>query len=169
MPPTPAKTPKAAQEEVDLGLLNEVIGFRIRRIQNHLSRGFAERVAGPYMRPGVFSALALIAANPGISQTTLAREIGFDKATVVAIVDALEQLKWAKRHQSKTDRRRHSLSITSLGEQSLLGMRDSSLANEAGIYAALTEAERKTLFGLLDKIYAACFVEAKADGVASDD
>ena len=86
-------------EEIDLGILKDVIGFRIRRIQNHLSRSFAERIHRKDIKPGLFSALALISANPGISQTTLAREIGFDKATVVALLDAL-----AGRERPREDR-----------------------------------------------------------------
>src|SRR4051794_34815994 len=55
----------AAPETVDLGVLKDMLGFRLRRIQNHLSKNFAERLAGRDIKPGEFSALALIAANPG--------------------------------------------------------------------------------------------------------
>jgi DNA-binding MarR family transcriptional regulator len=153
----PAPAPLPDQDNIDLGLLNEVIGFRLRRIQNHLTRGFTERMARPDIRPGVFSALALIEANPGLSQTALATEIGFDKATVVAIVDALERQGWAERGQHKGDRRRRALTITEQGRRSLAEMRDICLDNEASIYAALSKAELAQLFALLDKAYAACF------------
>ena len=88
MPTAPRRgaTPEEPSADVDLGILNDVIGFRIRRIQNHLSRSFGERVNRKEVKPGLFSAMALIAANPGLSQTTLSREIGFDKATVVAML-----------------------------------------------------------------------------------
>jgi DNA-binding MarR family transcriptional regulator len=155
----PAQPLPLSADEVDLGLLNEVIGFRLRRIQNHLSRGFTERLAGRDVRPGVFSALALIEANPGLSQTTLAREIGFDKATVVAIIDALERSGWAIRRRSEVDRRRHALSITPQGRAFLNELRDICLATEAKIEAALSRPERQTLFRLLDKAYGACFSE----------
>lgn len=145
--------------EVDLGVLKDVIGFRIRRIQNHLSRAFADRINRKDVRPGVFSALALIAANPGLSQTTLAREIGFDKATVVALLDSLERLGWAERRRSPDDRRRHSLYVTSVGVKALAGLREIAVANEARIDEALTPDERSTLFGLLDKLYVACFAD----------
>ena len=59
-------------------MLNDVIGFRIRRIQNHISRAFSERIADKEVRPGVFSALALISANPGLSQSLdRGSEIGY--------------------------------------------------------------------------------------------
>ena len=143
-----AAAPSPDQDDIDLGLLNEVLGFRLRRIQNHLARGFTS---------GVFSALALIEANPGLSQTALASETGFDKATVVAIVDALERLGWAERGQHKGDRRRRALAITPVGRESLSELRDICVANEAPVYAALSKAEQVELFRLLDKIYGACF------------
>ncbi len=152
-----ADAPSQDQEDIDLGLLNEVLGFRLRRIQNHLARGFTERLTRPDVKPGVFSALALIEANPGLSQTALASEIGFDKATVVAIVDALERLGWAERGQHKVDRRRSALTITPLGRESLSELHDICLANEAPVYAALSKTERADLFRLLDKVYGACF------------
>jgi DNA-binding MarR family transcriptional regulator len=159
MPPA-AKAPATEETtEVDLGVLNDVIGFRIRRIQNHLSRAFGERVAQKEVKPGLFSAMALIAANPGLSQTTLSREIGFDKATVVALLDALEKLGWGERRRSAEDRRRHSLFITKEGEKALLHLRDVALTNEARIHDVLTDKEQAQLFALLDKIYVACFAD----------
>jgi DNA-binding MarR family transcriptional regulator len=155
--PKPAAPAETAPAEVNLGVLNDVIGFRIRRIQNHLSRGFSDRVGRKEVKPGLFSALALIAANPGLSQTTLSQEIGFDKATVVAILDALESLGWAERKRSPEDRRRHSLYVTRKGETALQRLRDVALANEEGIHAVLSEKEQAQLFSLLDKIYVACF------------
>ncbi len=159
----PAPAPSPDQDNIDLGLLNEVLGFRLRRIQNHLTRGFTERLARPDVKPGVFSALALIEANPGMSQTALANEIGFDKATVVAIVDALERLGWAERGQHAADRRRRALVITPQGREALTEMRDICLANEEPVYAALSNAETAQLFALLDKAYAACIAGPSED------
>lgn len=146
-----------AHSEINLGVLNDVIGFRLRRIQNELSRTFGDRVGRKELRPGCFSALALIAANPGLSQTALSREIGFDKATVVAIIDTIENLGWAERRRSPDDRRRHSLFITPKGEKSLLRLRGVAMTNEERIHAVLNATQQKQLSLLLDKIYSACF------------
>jgi DNA-binding MarR family transcriptional regulator len=161
MPMPPARRTEDAPAEVDLGILNDVIGFRIRRIQNHLSRAFAERVNSKDVKPGLFSALALIQANPGLSQTTLSREIGFDKATVVALLDSLERLEWAERRRSPDDRRRHSLYITRKGQAALKALRTQALANEAAIHEVLSDEEQAQLFSLLDKIYGVCFSDER--------
>lgn len=161
MPTAPRRGARTEElsADVDLGILNDIIGFRIRRIQNHLSRAFSERVNRKEVKPGLFSALALISANPGLSQTTLSREIGFDKATVVAMLDSLETLGWAERRRAADDRRRHSLYISPKGTAALQELRGLAIANEAAIHEVLSGAEQAQLFSLLDKIYAVCFSE----------
>lgn len=138
---------------VRLGVLDELLGFRIRRIQNHLSRGFADQMGPDGMRPGAFSALALIAANPGISQIALSVEVGFDKATVVAILDELGSRGLARRERDTEDRRRHNLYVTDLGETTLAKMAEEARTNELAVHAALTDDESRELSRLLDKVY----------------
>lgn len=146
-------------DDIRLGVLGEAIGFRLRRIQNHLSRAFSDRLAHKYIRPGLFSALALISANSGMSQRTLGREIGLDKATVVAILDTLEKLGWAERKRVPDDRRRHALHVTPEGAKELTQLHEVALAVEAPVRAVLSDEEQRQLFALLDKVYAACFAE----------
>jgi DNA-binding MarR family transcriptional regulator len=141
--------------EVALGILDDIIGFRLRRIQVHLSRCFSELTGET--RPGTFSALALISANPGLSQTALSREVGFDKATIVSILDALEHLGWAERRRALSDRRRHALHITHEGQEALDRLHLLARINEAPIQTALTAEERGQFVHILDKVYAACF------------
>ena len=109
----PAITPP---DDLSLGRLGDFVGFRLRRIQNQLSRDFMAITADEKLRSGLFSALAIIAANPGLSQITLAREVGLDKSLAVAAVDELEKRGWAVRQRSTVDRRRHALFITEAGE-----------------------------------------------------
>lgn len=153
--PKPTDQTEEPRGEIDLGILNEIIGFRIRRIQNHLSRSLASLLGDDDLRPGAFSTLALIAANPGLSQIALSREVGFDKASVVAILDSLEARGWTRRQRSTTDRRRHHLFVTPEGEKALDRMADLARANEAEAHATLTSEEQKALGILLDKLYRA--------------
>ena len=141
----------------DLGVLQGLIGFRLRRIQNHLSRTFAERLADRGVRPGSFSALALVAANPGISQTELSRDLGSDKASVVSLIDELEGQGWATRQRSAADRRRHALHVTPAGKKVLRDMTALAHENEAPLHDVLSEAELVTLSEMLDRVYNRCF------------
>ncbi|CAL1692159.1 hypothetical protein MMB232_02318 [Brevundimonas subvibrioides] len=140
-----------------LGILTPLLGFRMRRIHNHLTRSFSERLGDQALRPGGFSALGLMAANPGMSQKMLSDELGQDKATVVALLDELERRGWAERRRDVADRRRHHLFITPAGETALAWMAKEAVDNERGVVAALTDAEAHTLLTLLDKVYRGAF------------
>jgi DNA-binding MarR family transcriptional regulator len=144
---------------LELGVLNDILGFRLRRIQNHLSREFQERVRENDIKPGLFSALALIAGNPGLSQISLSREVGFEKGTVVALVDDLERRGWAERRRSTADRRRHSLYATAAGLAAIDYLRDTAVVTETRIREVLSPEELRQLLALLDKIYVACFAD----------
>ena len=76
---------------LDWGILEGSVGPRVRLLRNALSaRSIA--VSSPHALPtGALTVLALIAANPGSSQTALARRAGLNKSALVGIVDSLER------------------------------------------------------------------------------
>ncbi len=139
------------------GVLGSLLGFRMRRIQAHLTRTFVARLGDSALKPGGFSAMALIVANPGLSQQMLSVELGQDKATVVQLLDELEGRGWAERRREAGDRRRHHLHVTPAGHIALERMANAATTNEGVALAALTPQEIETLMRLLDKVYQRCF------------
>ena len=148
--------PAGPNEPLNLGRLGEFVGFRLRRVQNQLSRDFSAAIADDGLRSGLFSSLALIAANPGLSQQQLSREVGLDKSVTVAIVDEMEKSGWAVRERSKTDRRRHALQITPRGEAYLDKLFATLERTENAVLHQLSPAELALLNELLDRMYSAC-------------
>ena len=146
-------------EALSLGVLKDVMGFRLRRIQNHLAKAFVDHPRHGERKPGLFSILALIAANPGVSQARLAHEAGIDKTILVSLLDDLEEAGWAVRVRSRDDRRRHSLLVTAEGSEALKGLTEAAHEAEAKARSALTGEELDQLFHVLDKLYASCFRE----------
>ncbi len=146
-----------AAEALDLGVLRDVMGFRFRRIQNHLAKAFMADPRHGDLKPGLFSILALIAANPGVSQTRLAEEAGIDQTPLVSLLDDLEDAGWAVRARSREDRRRHSLQVTSKGSEALARLTVAAYDAESKVRSALTQKELDQLLKLLDKLYATCF------------
>lgn len=140
---------------IQLGRLDEFIGFRLRRIQNQLSRDFAAATADRAMRSGLFSSLSIVAANPGISQNELSRAVGLDKSITVQIVDELEKRALAERQRSPTDRRRHALYATDAGLAYLDELFDILAETEDAVLHQLTRAELALLRELLDRMYQA--------------
>jgi DNA-binding MarR family transcriptional regulator len=142
--------------KVSLGRLGNFLGFRLRRVQNQLSRYFAAATAEQGLRSGLFSSLALISANPGMSQNELSKAIALDKSVTVTIVDELEKYGWAVRKRSATDRRRHALYITQAGEDHLDELFAVLENTEQAVLHQLSEGEMKLLSELLDRLYTAC-------------
>ena len=153
----PARSGADTAEALDLGVLKEVMGFRFRRIQNHLAKAFMADPRHGDLKPWLFSILALIAANPGVSQTRLAEEAGIDQTPLVSLIDDLEDAGWAVRARSREDRRRHSLQITSKGSEALARLTVAAYDAESKVRSTLTPKELEQLLRLLDKLYTTCF------------
>jgi len=146
---------QAADSGIKLGRLDEFIGFRLRRIQNQLSRDFAAATADRNMRSGLFSSLSIVAANPGFSQNELSKAVGLDKSITVQIVDELEKRELAVRERSPTDRRRHALFVTEAGKTYLDELFGILAETEDAVLHQLTKAELALLRELLDRMYLA--------------
>jgi DNA-binding MarR family transcriptional regulator len=137
-----------ALEGVDMGVLGSSLGPVVRLLRNHLASRIMLAFEPYGLRTGSFSTMALIAANPGCSQSDIARETGVDKSVVVALVDLLEARGLAERTRSTRDRRRNALTLTAAGRAQLREMHGLALEVEAPVRAALSEAEMETLIHL---------------------
>ena len=142
-----------SEEHLDLGRLSESIGFRMRRIQIHLAKAFEAVTTDCGLRSGLFSSLALIAANPGISQSDVSQALGLDKSVIVQLIDELEKRGYAHRKRSKVDRRKHELFSTPEGEKFLDHLFAMLQNAEDEALSGLSPSERSLLKALLDRIY----------------
>ncbi len=133
---------------MDLGLLGDSAGPAIRHLRNLLTSRILA-VFEPYgLRSGTHSTMALIAANPGCSQSEIARNLGTDKSIVVAIVDDLEKRELAARQRSTEDRRRNALILTDKGRELLVELDDRGRSVELPIREALSPEEFEQLIHL---------------------
>ncbi|MDB5683676.1 MAG: hypothetical protein JWM75_1374 [Sphingomonas bacterium] len=141
------------EDRMVLGLMATRIGFRLRMLQTLLGARVVNGFAPYKLRPGAFTTMALIAANPGCSQVDLAREGGLDKSALVAIVDELEQRGLAIRGRSAKDRRRNSLFLTPDGEKLMKEMYRVAHDTERTIREGFSPEEITQFFGLLERAY----------------
>jgi len=146
----PEKTTRA----LDLDILPSLLGFNIRRAQIALWRDFNKNVAEGEVRPGVFSSLLLASANPGIAQIEIANHLGIDKASVVALIDRLENAGWVQRKRSTEDRRRQGIFLTAGGVKAFKSLKKEMIEHERKFVERFSEAERKTLIALLQRLHA---------------
>ena len=140
---------------LDWGILAGSVGPRVRLLRNALAaRSIA--VSAPHGLPtGSLTVLALIAANPGSSQSALAKRAGLNKSALVGIVDQLEAKGLAARDRSASDRRRNQVTVTPEGAAAMQALFAAVTTEEGPVRDALGLADLEVLLALLDRAIAA--------------
>src|ERR1700712_3040312 len=75
---------------LSLGRLNGLLGFYLRMARAAAARAFASTLAGLGLTQKQCAVLELIAANPQVSQIDMAATLDMDRATMMAVVDRLD-------------------------------------------------------------------------------
>ena len=83
---------------------------------------FNRRFAALKLSPAQYSALVVIAANPGRKQSEIAGALGIQRPNFVAMMDELERRGLAERLRTPVDRRSRALALTAAGA-ALVGAR----------------------------------------------
>ena len=144
----------AHQQAADSDIvLDELIGYALRRAQIQVFQHLVEQLNEFDLRPAQFSALAIIDQNPGPTQTDLARSLAIDPPQVVPMLNKLEALGLALRVRSKLDKRSYGLYLSKAGEALLKRLKGVAAQSDIAATANLTPQERAQLLGLLQKIY----------------
>ena len=134
------------------GLLPDLIGYHLRRAQLAVYQDFSAVMDGADLTPGQFGVLALIDANPGLSQTRLGEILGIDRSTVVGVIDKLESRGLVERAAHPKDRRAHALQLSPAGAKRFNELARRVRGHENRIARRLTAPERALLIGLLQRI-----------------
>ncbi len=145
-----ATTPDPIKEPQILG---DIIGFALRRAQFSVYQDYARTVGDLNVRPAQFAAMALIDANPGLSQTALAAAMGIDRSGAVTLIDALEERDLAVRMPSRTDRRSYAIMLTAQGQTVLSRLCERVAEHDRRMTAGLSAEERRQLIGMLRRLY----------------
>lgn len=153
VPARQARPSKAPTRPISVGLLPNLIGYNVRRAEIALWRDLSRSVGEGVVRPGVFSLMILVEANPGIAQIDLANQLDIDKATIVGLVNDLQHQEWVYRQQSTIDRRRVGVFLTPVGAKALDGLRREMLEHEKRFTRLFSTAELAQLFMLLRRIH----------------
>jgi DNA-binding MarR family transcriptional regulator len=140
-------------------VLDSLIGYALRRAQVAVYGAFDRATRGLDMTPPRFTALVIVGANPGISQSTLGASLSIARSGAMSLVDWMVARGMIERRSHAEDRRAWGLHLTSRGERFMNKIKRSLLAEERKQVAVLTGAEKRKLLRLLDRI-AAHAVEA---------
>ena len=160
MPAKPAPQQKSGKpvgrerhREIDRCGLDTLIGFQLHRANLALSRHFAKTLARLDLTQKQTSVLWLIAANPGISQITLAKELDMDRASMMALVDRLEARKIIRRERSRRDARLRELQVTAKGRKLLTQSKSAQRKHERHFRSLFSATELGALMEALARLH----------------
>lgn len=150
-------------EVIDFGILNELIGYRLRRAQLVFFNNFALACNDLGISPGLFGVLVIVARNPGLTQTAIAQALGNDRSAMVAAVDKLEKMDLVERRPSQKDRRSYALYLTTHGEEYYQVIEARVQQHEADFYDLLKDGEKEWLIDILSRLSEPRTAEVAAD------
>jgi DNA-binding MarR family transcriptional regulator len=136
-------------EPIKLGVLNDRLGYFIRRAQVWIFQDVMRAFATIDIRPAQYSVLVVIEANPGLSQSDIAEFLGIERARLVRLLDRLERRGYTERRPSPHDRRSHALHLTREGQRILKRIDALAASHEARLAAKLGPERRRRLIELL--------------------
>lgn len=137
---------------VDYGVLDELIGYGLRRAQIRMTEAFDARLGALGVTTQRFSALVLIASNPGLKQTELASIMGIARSGALAIVEALTTQGLIERRPAPGDARAQALFLSPAGEVRLPQIVDMVREHDRELVRGFSAAEAATLKALLERL-----------------
>ncbi|MEZ5768904.1 MAG: MarR family transcriptional regulator [Paracoccaceae bacterium] len=150
MPDDAAKPVK--RTHVSDATLRRLVGYNLKRAFLVIGADLA-RTLEPYeLRMLTYTALTLVADNPGLSQSQLADAMQVERPNLVVIVDELETRGLITRDRVPTDRRTYALQITDEGAQLLAEATRAVGEHENQMMGGLTKAEEAALISTLNRI-----------------
>lgn len=127
------------------GLLNQSLGYLLRRAQVKAFQSFASHFDVFDIKPVQFSALELIANNPGMRQSRLAEALGLQRTNLVGMLDLLQKRGLIERQPAPDDRRSHALHLTQKGEQLLEHLHGQFHKHEGELLQSIGEDDLETV------------------------
>lgn len=134
--------------------LRQYSGYTMKRAFNAIQADVNATLAPMGLRMVTFSALAVIADNPGLAQSKLAEVLMIERPNLVVVVDELERSDWITRDRSPTDRRAYQLRCTLAGQQLYATAKLAVQDHDARMTAGLNQEEIVALNSALQRIEA---------------
>lgn len=140
------------EEALELGALTDSVGFLLRMAQIRAFAQFYREFPDSDVRPGEFTAIWVLALNPGVRQGALARQLHIKPAHMTKLIQRLVKAGLVKRTVPPEDRRSVTLALTPAGHAYVDAHRARFLAVHAAERTGLDDAELDQLKGLLAKL-----------------
>lgn len=137
---------------IDYGVLNSTLGHGLRRAHLTYFNKFVVTFSEYSLSPGLFTVMAIVHHNPGLTQSAVSQAMGNDRSAMVSAVNKLERQGLIERRSSKTDLRSYALYLTDNGEQTFQRLYREIQEYEQRIDQVLEPGEKTQLLNLLNKV-----------------
>lgn len=128
-------------------------GFLLSRVGTAVQGEFKDVLARWELKPLHFLVLSALKRGGGASQQELCNQLTIDSGNMVQLLDRLEELGFASRAADPRDRRRHIVTITTAGKESLTAIHAAVEELHAEFFSPLGQAEQQQLVETLAKLY----------------
>jgi len=137
------------------GDLDAHLGYLLRRAQLAGFEAFHRATERIDISPARYTALTIVRANPGLSQSDLGAALGTARSGAMLVADWLEARKLAERRRREGDGRAWGLYLTRHGKSFLARVKRRVRARDLEFAERLSRAEQAQLRKLLEKLVAA--------------
>jgi DNA-binding MarR family transcriptional regulator len=139
---------------IDYDVLDELLGYSLRRAQVAMFMAFDAAACGLDITPPRFTALCLVGANPGIAQAELGTVLGIARSGATPLADWMQGRGYVERRRRPGDARAWGLHLTGPGERFVRMLKQRVLGKDRERSAHLSPRERRELLRLLAKLAA---------------
>lgn len=110
-----AEAPRETDRTLDSSSLDQLLGFRVRMLEQAFMRGFARHMDPLEITPTLYSILMLIRDNPLCRQSDLSHALNMHQPNLVERVGLLISRGLVARREDPSDRRASALELTFAG------------------------------------------------------
>jgi len=136
---------------IDYGVLGDSLGYRLRLAEVASMQAFAGAFAGTGLTAARFTALELVARNPGIRPARLAAAMAVEPSNVVVLVRWLAGRGWLQ-EAAGANRREKALQLTEAGRRAVAGLRRRLRVHDRALGQRLDADQREQLVRLLQRL-----------------
>jgi len=158
-----------AERQVNYGFLRSTFPFSIRLLRGFVRRESQRIFDEVGILPGDASVVAILALNPGITQTKLCDSLLLKKSQLAVILRGMSEQGLLVRKESAEDRRINTLRLTKKGEKLWEKLRERIDQHNELILSPLSDGERRALNQLFDKIIGGFETRSMPGDVAAPD
>jgi len=123
--------------------------FLLKRLGFAAKSSSLEMYERERLNPYHYAILAVLDEGVPETQAAIADALGYDRGTLVGLLDELEEKELVERKRDPDDRRRHLVRLTADGKRTLGRLRTCAKLVEDEFLAPLDAEQREALHGLL--------------------